>query len=157
VTGLDIAAVKAVYSALMSHAKSLALFPHASDHEPLSAPVTGSSISFALIEGQLGPAPSGLSATSMKWEWLVRLYSRWSEKPASDIDPALTAAAVTLLGSYAADLDLTAFGAPAGLVREIDVLGPVSEPKWLTQDGATYKIREISLGVIINDAFTQGA
>ncbi|HEY6494944.1 MAG TPA: hypothetical protein VIZ43_16845 [Trebonia sp.] len=153
--GLDETAVKAVYAALMSHAKKLGLFPHTSDHEPLSPP-PGGSISFALIEGPIGPAPSGLAATSVSWHWLMRLYSPWLEKPASGIDPKLTAAVVKLLGSYALDLDLTAFGAPEGLIREIDVLGPASTPKWLEQDGKPFRIREIDIALIVNDAYVQG-
>jgi hypothetical protein len=154
-SGITEAQVKAVYDALMSHAKSLGVFENSTDHEPLNAP--GRGISFALIEGRLGPAPSGLAATSVTWEWMLRLYSPWVQRPVSGIDPKLTAATITVLASYATDLDLTKFGAPAGLVREVDVLGPVSEPKWMEQDSKEFRVREIGLAVILNDVFTQGA
>lgn len=151
--GLDEAAVKAVYAALMSHAKRLGIFPHSGDHEPLNAPTTG--LTFALMEGPLSPAPSGLAATSFRWDWLLRLYSPWLEKPTSEIDPKLTSAAMKLMASYAADIDLTGTGVAEGLVREVDVLGCTLTPKWLEQDGKPFRIREISLAVIINDAYAQ--
>lgn len=154
-SGLDLPAVKSVYAALVSHAKSLALFTGGvSQHEPLSPPGS-SGLSAAFIEGAIGPAPSGLGATSLKWEWMIRVYSKWLEKPASEIDAPLTAAAVQLFASYAADLDLTGFGVPAGLVREVDVLGVVSEPKWLSMEGTQFRVRDLAISLIINDAYPQ--
>lgn len=154
-TAVTEAGVRAVYSALMSHVKSLGLFAQSSDHEPLSPP--GGGVSFALIEGTLGPAPSGLAATSLRWEWMLRLYSPWlTERPISAVDPKLTAAVITLLASLATDLDLTGSGAPAGLVRDVDVLGPASEPRWLEFGGKQFRIREVRLALTLNDVFTQG-
>jgi hypothetical protein len=153
-SGLDEAAVKAIYSALRSHAKKLAVFDRIEDHEPENAPGRGISAVFA--EGNIGPAPSGLAATSLRWSWQARLMSPWVERPLSGVDPALTVAAVKLVASYALDIDLTAFGAPEGLVREIDVLGAAYDPRWMSQDGKEFRARLVSFALIVNDAFPQG-
>lgn len=152
--GLDAVAVQSVYDALLTHARQLGLFERALSHEPAKAP--GNRLSFAMTEGPLNPAPSGLAATSVTWQWHFRLYSPWGAKPAANIDPELTAAAISLMASLAGDIDLTGAGCAAGLVRDVDVLGSTIDPKWLDQDGSQYRVRDITVTVIINDAYAQG-
>lgn len=152
--GLDAAAVQAIYDALITHPKQLGLFGHSSKHEPESLP--GKGITFAMTEGTIGPAPSGVAATSLAWRWHFRLYAPWSAKTADSVDPALTAAAVAVMASLAGDLDLTGAGAPAGLVRDLDLLGSTIDPGYMAPEGTKYRTRDITVDVIINDAYAQG-
>lgn len=160
-SGLDSAAVTAIYDALLSHAQSLRLFEATTDHEPLSPPGTG--LSCAIMLGPLEPVRAGgLAATSGRLEFQVRIYSPRLSLPASGVDRALLKAVTTLMNAYTGDFDLLTGNIAAGLVRMVDLLGAYGQPLrgspgWLVQDGAHYRVYEITLPLVLNDIWGQVA
>lgn len=151
---LNEAAIQSVYRALESHGKQLGLFARTLMSEPLSAPGTG--MSLAWVTGPIGPAASGLAATSLAWRWIARLYLPWAEKAGKyPVDVKLDAAAITLMWSLAGDIDLTGAEVPEGLIRQVDVLGATADPAWLEMDGQRYRIRDVGVAITINDAYEQ--
>jgi hypothetical protein len=153
VSGLDAAAVGSLYSALTSHAKTLGMFTDVKSHEPDSPAPKGPSL--AIITGPITVAPSGLGETSLRWNVLHRIYYPRPAKPLEQTDPALIAAAMVLMSSLCSDLDLTGYGAPAGLVRAVEALAIEAEPKYLMQDGSEYRVIDVTVPITINDAFGQ--
>lgn len=159
--GLDAAAVVAIYDSLLSHAMSLRLFEATTDHEPLSPP--GGGLSCAIMMGPLEPVrASGLAATSGRLEFQVRVYSPRLQVGVSTIDRRLLQAVTTLMNAYTGDFGLLTGNVAAGLVRNVDLLGAYGlplrgQPGWLVQDGAHYRVYEITLPIILNDIWGQAA
>lgn len=160
-SGLDAAAVTAIYDSLLSHAMSLRLFEGVTDHEPLNPPSGG--LSCAIMLGPIEPIrSSGLAATSGRLEFQVRIYSPRLQVPASGIDRKMMQAATTLLNAYTGDFDLLTGNIASGLVWGIDLLGAFGtplrgEPGWLQQDGAHYRVYGITLPLVLNDIWGQSA
>ena len=163
-SGLDVDAVTALYDAIVSHAQTSGLFSGGvTDHEPLNPPAAG--LSCAVLLGPLVPIgrASGLNVTSGRLEFQVRIYSTRVQLPAGGIDRQMLRAVATLLAAYSDDFELLATGGiPEGLVRMIDLLGAYgtplqAQPGWLTQDGAPYRVTEITLPLILNDMWGQRA
>lgn len=160
-SGLDGPAVIALYDALMSHAMSLKLFEAVTDHEPPNPP--GGGLHCAIMLGPLEPIrSSGLAATSGRLEFQARIYSPRYSLSNSAIDRKILQAATTLMSAYSGDFDLLTGNVAAGLVRNIDLLGSYGTPLrgtpgWLVQDGAPFRVYEISLPLILNDVFGQVA
>lgn len=159
--GLDAAAVMAIYDSLLSHAQSLKVFDHVGDHEPLSPP--GAGLTLAIMLGPVEPVrSSGLAATSGRLEFQARIYSPRVALPAGGIDRKMLQACTTLLNAYTGDFDLLTGNIAAGLVRNVDLLGAYGtplrgQPGWLVQDGAHYRIYEITLPLVLNDIWGQQA
>lgn len=160
---IDAVVIKAIYSALRSHAQETALFMAGTvSHEPLSPP-PGGGLSVAVMRGPLSPIRAGgLAATSARLEFTVRIYSSRLREPADDIDPEVLNAECALMASYSAGFDLEADGIPEGLIRMIDLLGAygnglASTPGWLNQDGSPQRVVDITVPLILNDAFAQEA
>ena len=154
---LDNPGILAIYSALTSHAKSLAIFEAVNQSEPENAPGTGAYCSILLGDGE-PVRSSGLNSTSWRQEFLARIYVLRRQRPTEATDPAILTATAALMAAYSADFTLSAV--PPGLVRNIDLLGasgtPLSyKPGFLEQDGSTFRVMEITLPLILNDAFAQ--
>ena len=160
-SGLDPAAITAIYDSLLSHARSLKLFETSADHEPLNPP--GGGLSFALMLGPLEPIrEGGLAATSGRLEFQARIYYPAMARGGGDIDRKVMQAAVTLLAAYSGDFNLLTGNIAAGLVRMVDLLGahgqPLrGEPGWLLRDGAPFRVYDVLLPLILNDVFAQVA
>lgn len=144
----------AIVDAALSHAAGLGLFESTAAHEPKSAP--GAGRRYAIWLNRVGPAPrgSGLAATSARVELRVRLYQNMLAEPQDDIDADMAAAIDALFAAYMGDFT---FG---GAVRNIDVLGAAGEPLagvagYLPQDGRLYRVFDITLPLIVNDAWSQ--
>jgi hypothetical protein len=157
---LDVATIKSVYSALKSHAKTLALFPAGvQGHEPLNAPPNG--LSLAVVRGALTPIrASGLASTSARLEFAVRIYSTGLQQPTDGMDEQLLGAECALMNAYSGDFELD--GVTAGLIRMIDLLGAYgaplqSMPGWIDQDGHQFRTADITVPLILNDLFGQEA
>lgn len=145
----------AILNVIQSHALASGLFERVNGHEPDSAP--GSGLTAAVWAQNIAPVrSSGLAATSGRLTFFVRLYSNVQQEPADAIDPALLAAVDTLLAAYSGDFEL------GGNVREVDLLGETgtalsAQAGYLEMDGATYRIMDITLPLIINDLWQQVA
>lgn len=122
--------------------------------EPKSAPQT--EFHFAVTMMSAAPYHSGLVATTFRIELACRIYVSMLRKPQSSIDPEITAAAWDLMTSYSSGFTL------GGLVREVDLLGESGQPLdlkfgYIGIDKHLYRIAEITLPVIADDVFQQGA
>jgi hypothetical protein len=142
-----------IIEALASHALELGHFDAVNQHEPKSAP--GNGLSCSIWVNSLGPASSGLVATSARLECSIRLYSNMLQEPQDMIDPNLMAAVWDLMVAYSGDLDLGITD-----IRSIDLLGAEGDPLraeggYIDVDRKMYRVMTISIGIVINDAFTQ--
>jgi hypothetical protein len=144
----------AVLDSVVSHALALGIFEAVNVHEPKSAP--GNGLWAAVWVQDIGPVPggSGLGSTSARVEYTVRLYTNMLMEPQDAIDPALIGAVDTLMTAYSGDFDLNAS------VRCVDLLGQAGVPLsaragYLTVDSKAYRIMDITLPLIINDAWSQ--
>ena len=122
--------------------------------EPKSAPM--SDFHFAVTMMNATPARSGLISTSFRIELACRIYVSMLREPQASIDPEITAAAWDLMSMYSSGFTL------GGLVEQVDLLGESGEPLdlkfgYIGIDKRLYRIAEITLPVIANDVFTQGA
>lgn len=138
---------------LVSHAASTGRFDAVNGHEPKSAPRSG--ISCSLWVDSLRPCfSSGLASTSIAVVFMVRIQTSMLAEPADATEPNLVSALDDLMSAYMGDFEL---GANA---RSIDVRGSDSEgvsasAGYLNQDGKLYRVFDITLPVIVNDAWTE--
>jgi hypothetical protein len=146
--------INAVINALVSHAASLGRFDTVQAHEPKSMP--GMGLHYAVFMTALGPARtgSGLAATTARLELAGRIYKPFASQPEDDIDAILVDALDVLFSAYTGDFEL------GGNVRNIDVLGSQGNPlgaRWgyQTIDKQTYRVIDVVIPLVINDAFNQ--
>lgn len=149
--GLDL---KPALAALVSHTAALGFFARVNQHEPKNAP--GSGLTSAIWAQDIRPHRSGLASTTVRVEWRQRLYTNMLAQPADAIDPALLDATCALMAEYSFHFTL------GGLVRSVDLLGEAGNPLsakagYLPIDNKLFRIMDITLPVIINDAFAQEA
>jgi hypothetical protein len=147
--------LKPVLNALVSHAAGLGYFTRVNTHEPKSAPLRGG-FTGAIWAQNLRPHRSGLASTTVRVEWRFRIYTNMLADPQDAIDPALMDAACALIAEYSMNFTLD------GLVRSVDLLGEAGNPLgfqagYLPVDKALFRIIDLTLPVVINDAFTQEA
>ncbi|MFD5631586.1 MULTISPECIES: hypothetical protein [Streptomycetaceae] len=142
--------------AAMSHAQALGLFGQVLGHEPVSAP--GPGLFYALWVARISPlsAASGLRESTGRLELTGRVLTLADSEPQDDVDVAVAGAVDALLGAYSADFTL------GGTVRNVDLLGahgtPLSAQFGFSRfDSATYRVATLTVPLIINDAWTQGA
>lgn len=145
--------VTAVLNAIVSHALASGYFERVNKHEPKDTP--GHGLSAAVWVDTIGPVTSsGLSRTSGRLVFHVRIYSNMLQKPEDAIDTKLVEAVDALMTAYSGDLDL------GTNVRQVDLLGtggvPLSaQAGYINQNGVLYRVMTITLPVIINDAWEQ--
>lgn len=147
---------QATIDALMSHAQGLGVFEQFVGHEPVSALGNGLTGGTWVSEIQPFAAGSGLARTTAVVIHFVRLYTPAIQEPADSIDPLLTNATDLLLEAYSADFEL------GGNARNIDLLGQSgtrmsAKTGWQSLGDTTMRIMNITIPVIINDAFTQAS
>lgn len=140
---------------LVDHAKlSGVKFEVARLGEFKSAPPNG--LCFALWVEDLGSAPagSGLATTTALMRCTARLYMPLTYRPEEDIEIRPAAAADAYLTRLNGDLTL------GGTVRNIDILAEMAEqPVWrfghANIDNKLFRIADLPIGVIFNDAWEQ--
>lgn len=144
-----------VIDAVTSHASSSGYFDEVQTHEPKSPPGTG--LTYAVFLAAVGPVPaSGLSSTSARVELTGRIYKPFLSEPKDLIDPNLADAVDALMTAYSGDFDL------GGDARCVDLLGAYGQPLgaragYQTIDRTVFRVIDITIPVIINDAWVQGA
>ena len=154
------AVIAGIYSAVQDFALQSGLFTSTEDHEGRNAP--GQGLSCQVLMGTIEPVrASGLNATSARMEFTVRVSAPRMQTPDGATDQAVMYVGAYLIGAFTNDFDVDELE-PEGLVREIDVLGAHGdalkfEPGWLAQDGSPYRVGELTLPLILNDVFPQGA
>lgn len=143
----------ATQDAIVSHAKRLGAFERVYAHEPKSAPLGG--VTAAVWVDHIEPIKSsGLSATTCRVHYSIRVYTNMTKEPQDGIDRELLAAVAKLMTSYSTDFT---FGDEA---RHIDLLGAYgpslsAQAGYLNQDGRLFRVMTITLPVIFDDVFEQ--
>jgi hypothetical protein len=144
---------EAIIDALVSHAMTTADFEAVNQHEPKNAP--GNGLTAAIWVQSISPTRSnGLSSTSIRMAFTVRLFSNMLQEPQDMIDPNLVKALDKLLALYSGDFTLD------GLVRNVDLLGAHGAPLgaqagYVNLSGTHFRIFDINVPVILNDVWTQ--
>lgn len=145
----DKAAGNALIAAVKSHAQALGIFDRVITHAPLNAPGGGLS---CYIE--LGPAvpvtSSGLAAVSIEVTLLIHILASLNTKPIDQVDGDVLGASVVLMNAYCGDFAL------GGLVREVNIFGGMkADPAYLILQDKPFRATEITLPLVVNDAFPE--
>lgn len=141
--------------ALASLAIATGHFQTVNQHEPKNAP--GHGLRAALWVQTYRPArKSGLSATSMRLEYRLRIYQNMLMEPQDAIDPTVLAATDACFEAYSGDFTL------GGLVRQVDLLGSDGNPLsavagYLNIDNKMHRVMDITIPLILNDVYDQEA
>jgi hypothetical protein len=148
-------AVQALFAAILSEAKQLAIFANVYAHEPKSAP--GNYLNCAVWLESIQPVrTSGLAETSGKVTFTARIYYPMLQKPGDDIDPDILTATCQLFEVLSEGFTL------GGTVRAVDLLGmegPAfgAQAAYVSQDNRLFRVMDISIPIVINDLWTQEA
>ncbi len=140
--------------AIASMALSLGFFDAVAQHEPKSAP--GKGLSLFIFANDVTPVPSsGLSSTSVRMTVNVQLRCSMTREPQDDIDLDLIEACDALCAEISGDFDLGAS------VRTVDLLGQHGTALggrfgYITHDGHMFRVLDITVPCLINDAWSQG-
>jgi hypothetical protein len=153
--------IKLLYTALGDIAKQSNLFDRVDDHESRNPP--GRGLTALVLMGGFEPVGrgSGLQSTTGRLEFTVRIAGPRMAAPDGKTDQAVLYAAAFLMAAFNADLDLDEV-VPDGLVRCVDVLGMYGsalrmQPGWITDSEGQYRVAELTVPLILNDVFPQGA
>lgn len=141
---------------LRDHAKALGCFEVARIGEFKQAPPNR--LCFAVWGQRIGAAPvgSGLATTNALLRTTARIYMPLSHRPEDEIETKVFDAADAYLGRINGDYTL------GGLCRNVDILGEAGEqPVWEgghgNIDNALFRIADLNMNIIFNDAWTQAA
>lgn len=149
----------ALHAAVVSHAQKLGVFDSVTDEEPVSAPGPGLAAGCWFLN-VLPARLSGLAATSAVIQMRVRILTPASTtREGGPTDRRILAAADLLLDAYTGDFQLT--DAATVSTRMIDLLassgggGLFCQLGWLEVDERTYRMAEITVPILVNDAWAQ--
>lgn len=144
--------VNAIIDRVVSPGMASGLFDSVPQAEPMSAPYD---TMYAVFVAGIGPARSGLDMTSVKITLTGRIHKRALAYPRDLIDPWLLTATATMMAAYSEDFEL------GGEARMIDLLGAngggalAGRAGHITIDKTLFRIMDITIPIIVNDAFTQ--
>jgi len=149
--------VQPILEAAASYASTLGVFDRVMGHEPQNPP--GSGLTMAIWVEHLRPNPkrSGLAVTSVVLDLMQRVYKTAAAEPADGIDPAMTGAVQAIFNKYSTGFTL------GGLVTAVDLLGEGgalmdAKAGYLqTDEGATYRVYDIFVPLLIDDVWVQSA
>lgn len=139
---------------LISHAGRLGVFDTVNGCETMNAP--GRGVHAEVYVDTIDPIQaSGLAATSARLGMKVRVSTDLSD-PQDGIDPRIVGAVDAVIGSIHADFELD------GDARMVDLLGRYGVPLsgrsgYLTRAGLQFRVIDVIVPIIINDAWAQSA
>lgn len=146
--------VEAIRNEIESHAASLGEFDTVLMHEPKSAP--SHNFTLAVMFERLDPIParSSLNKTTVRLSFIVRLYMNMLREPQDVIDADLLNMMSTLMAAYSGDFSLNDH------ISNVDLLGAhgvglIARAGYISQDRANLRVVDITLPLVINDAFSQ--
>ena len=143
------------FEAIETHLLSLGRFDQVNRHEPKNAP--GNRMVAAILAGPQGAATgSGLALTTARVEFTVRVYMNMMAQPLDGTDPDLIDATDLLIDSFSGDFTLGA------TVMAIDLQGMAgaplgAAPGYINQDNVLYRVMDITLPLLVADAWAQAA
>lgn len=146
---------QALMDALASHAMASGYFDRVNQHEPKNKP--GRGLTCAMWVDRIEPARSrsGLTSTTARVTFKVRVYTNMIQNPQDAIDPSVMQATDHLFEAYTGDFTL------GGLVAYVDVLGQTqghplfAESGYINIDNMVYRVMTITVPAIVNDAWPQ--
>lgn len=148
---------RGIRDALISAVQTTGYFERVNAHEPKNAP--GKGLTCAIWCEEVVPTHrSGLSRTSAVLRWTVQARCSMTREPQDDIDIDLLAAVDAVGAVFSGNFDLGITG-----VRGIDLLGADTQQGmgaragYVNQDGIMYRVYDLSVPVVVNDVWTQGA
>lgn len=150
--------VRTLRDGLQNHALASGWFDAVNGEEPKSPPPTRG-LTAAVWPQLLEPATggSGLTSTTIRIAFTVRLYMGMGVDPADDIDPYMIDACDDLMGRYSSDFTLD------GLIKQIDLLGTYGKPLGFEagyqrmESGTEFRVIDILCPLIVNDLWDQEA
>ena len=148
---------EAIRNVIISHALASGYFEWVSGHEPKSKPPNGLTAAVLLGETDTLPDASGMATVSIRQEFILRIHINMLAEPQDDIDTRHVGAALnSMLTALIGDFTL------GGQVREVDLLGAHGQrlrarPGYLNISGTMFRINDLLIPCVVNDAFTQAA
>lgn len=145
--------IQGILDVMCSHALSTGLFEAVNQYESKLSP--GNGLTAAIWVDRVTPIrTSGLANTTIRLDFLMRLYSSTYAEPYNDIDPDLTKALDTLMRAYCGDFEI------GGQVRHIDIFGAYgshleSRSGYMNLDGKEFRVFTIRIPIIIDDLWSQ--
>ncbi len=136
-----------------SLALSSGFFDTVAQHEPKNAPGKGLSLFVWLL--RVAPIQSsGLNSTSVRMDINAQLRCSMTREPQDDIDVDLLEAGDALCAAINGDLRL------GGAIRVVDVFGQHGVSLegltgYVDQDGHKFRVLDITVPCLVNDAWTQ--
>lgn len=148
--------VTSILNAIVSHAMASGYFERVNQHEPKNAPGHGLTAAIWVDTISSVGTVSGLSNSSGRLVFHVRIYSNMLQEPQDSIDPNLIEAVDALMTAYSGDFQL------GGNVRNVDLLGQTgtglsAQAGYINHSGTIYRVVTITLPVICNDIWEQVA
>lgn len=149
-------AIATILDKVVSHVQTLAYFSDVQMHEPKNAPQ--GDLTCAIYVQAITPVAlaSGLAATSVRLELTARIFKPFKSMPEDLIDINLGMAAAAIMGALSGDFDL------GGSARNVDLLaqygaGLGARAGYQTVGGTVFRIMDVTIPIILNDVFDQGA
>lgn len=138
---------------IASHASESGLFNNVLSHELISPPTNG--LTAAVWVQRIDPLPtaSGLSSTTGRLLFNVRLYYN-SSQGSDSLEAEMINAATALMGAYSGDFE---FG---GLIRDIDLLGQygeglTAEAGYIEFSDSLVRVMTLTVPLVVNDLWEQ--
>jgi hypothetical protein len=146
--------IRDILNMIESHLLALGIFDTVNMHEPKKAPGNGLHVSVWGQSSRPIPGLGGLTKTSMRLEFKVRMYLNMLMEPQDAIDPALMDAMDSVMSAYSGDFTL------GGTIRNVDLLGAHGQALsmdagYLDHDGRKFRVYVITLPLIVDDVWTQ--
>jgi hypothetical protein len=147
--------INGILDAVVSHTLSTGHFQTVNEHESKQSGTNG--ITAGVWVERITPVKSsGLANTSIRLELQMRIYNSTMAEPYDHIDANLTLALDAVFTNFISDFDLF------GEARHIDIFGAYGQSLqvdvgYMNMDGREFRVFQIRLPVIIDDAWPQSA
>lgn len=152
--GLNAASIQ---DKLGSHCQRTGVFDTVNRHEVKNAP--GRGVHAEVFLDTIDPIQaSGLGTSSVRIGWRIRISTDMLAEPQDDIDPRIADAADIVFSSLHQDFQLNDDAVDD--VRFIDLLGAHgaalgAKAGYINRDNKQYRVIDVTVPVIINDAWSQ--
>jgi len=146
---------RGILAEIESFALSSGLFDQVNRHEPKSAPArTG--VTAGIWSSGMRAGTSGLDRVSVVLTFQLRIYTSMLQEPQDEIDPRLLDATDAMFAALAGNFTLS------GKSRYVDIFGSDSDglsatPGYLSQDSKIFRVMDIAIPIIVNDAYAEVA
>jgi hypothetical protein len=143
-----------ILDAVVSDAQRSGYFDKVNLHEPKRKPGTGMTAAIWVQSIEPIGVISGLSSTSGKIVFTLRMYQQMFKDPPDMIDPTIMKAVSNLMRRYHDDFDFE------GAVRNVDLLGAFgtalsAQAGYLEIDKTEYRIMDMTIPCLVDDIWPQ--